>query len=59
MVGQFKGSYFLAEPSWDSMLGRSWVLNQLGSSPVVIEGGPLVPRKVPFEIASSVNAGGC
>ena len=58
MVGQCKGSYFLIEPSWDSMLGRSWVLNQLGCCPLVIKGGLLVPRKALFEIAGNVNTGG-
>ena len=39
MFGQLKRrSYFLAEPSWDSMFGKSWVLSQLGRSPLVTEG---------------------
>lgn len=46
IFGQLKGSYFLKEPSWDSMLGRSWVPSQLWSSPLVIEGGPLVPGRL-------------
>ena len=40
------------------MLGCSWVLNQLGSSPLVIEVGPQVPRNAPFETTDSVNAWG-
>ena len=59
IVGQFKGSYFLAENSWNNILGRSWVMSQLGSRPLVIEGGWLLPRKAPFETAGSVNTGGC
>ena len=58
MVGQFKGSNFLAGHSWDCMLGRSWVLNHLGSSPLVFEAGP-VPRKAPLETDGSVNPGEC
>ena len=37
------------------MLGRSWVLSQLGSSPLFIEGGPLGPRMAPCETDGSVN----
>ena len=46
IVRQLKGSYLLKELSWDSILGRSWVLSQLGSSTLVIEGGPLLPGRL-------------
>ena len=40
------------------MLGSTWVLSQLGSSSLVTEGGPLVPRLALCETVGSVNPGG-